>query len=230
MTSEPQPKLVRLGGLDAIELKNGSAHDLTVVCLHGYGADMRDLAPLALETPVSRPLRWVFPDAPGRLEWGGRAWWPIDIAAFEAAQRGGVPRDLSREEPAGLSAAREALQGLLAGLGTPWSRLVLMGFSQGSMLAVDLALRAPERPAGVAVLSGSLVDAKSVRALAPAKKGLPFFQSHGSADPILGFAQALALEKELAAAGWVGRLLRFEGGHAIPGEALEALGAWLDGL
>lgn len=228
--SEMEPQLVELGGLQAIRLKNGSADDLTVVCLHGYGADMRDLFGLAAQTPAKRPLSWVFPDAPGRLDWGGKAWWPIDVAAFEAAQRGGKPRDLAAERPEGLPAAREAVQGLIAELGAPWSRLVLMGFSQGSMLAVDLALRAPEAPAGVAVLSGTLVDAQSVAELGPARRGLRFFQSHGSVDPILGFRQALALEKALTAAGWSGRLLRFEGGHAIPAEVLMGLGAWLDSL
>jgi len=56
---------------------------------------------------------------------------------------------------------------------------------------------------------------------------LRFFQSHGSGDPILGFAQALALEKELKAAGWNGALRRFEGGHGIPPEIVPELGAWL---
>lgn len=221
---------MRLGGLDVIELKPKAADALTVVCLHGYGADMHDLAPLAQELSASRPLRWIFPDAPGRLEWGGKAWWPIDVAAFEAAQRGGKPRDLSGGEPAGMAEAREALLGLLKELRAPLENLVLMGFSQGSMLAVDLALRLPVAPAGVAILSGTLVDAASVRELAPKRKGLRFFQSHGSVDPILGFAQALALEKELRGAGWDGKLQRFEGGHAIPGEVLDALGVWLDGL
>lgn len=221
---------MRLGGLDVIESKNESADALTVVCLHGYGADMRDLAPLAQEIPVTRPLSWVFPDAPGRLDWGGKAWWPIDVAAFEAAQRGGKPRDLSGGEPGGLAASREALLGLLKELGAPPEKLVLMGFSQGSMLAVDLALRLPVAPAGVAILSGTLVDVEAVRALAPKKRGLRFFQSHGSVDPILGYAQARALETELLGAGWSGKLQRFEGGHAIPGEVLDALGAWIDGL
>lgn len=225
-----QAKRVRLGGLDAIELKDGSADDLTVVCLHGYGADMRDLARLALDIPVSRPLSWLFPDAPVRLDWGGKAWWPIDVAAFEEAQRGGWPRDLSGGEPEGMAASRRAMQALIAESGVPWDKLVLMGFSQGSMLAVDLALRAPAPAAGVVILSGTLVDVKTVRALAPRKKGQRFFQSHGSVDPILGFAQASALEKELKAAAWSGGLLRFEGGHALPEEALSALGAWLDSL
>ena len=89
--------------------------------------------------------------------------------------------------------AREELQRFIKALGASWENIVLMGFSQGAMLAVDLALRAEAPPAGVAILSGTLVDKKTVAELAPRKKGLPFFQSHGSVDPILGFAQARAL-------------------------------------
>ena len=219
-----------MSALAAIRAGKGTVDDLTIICLHGYGADMRDLAPLAQELDTKRALKWVFPDAPLTLDWGGKAWWPIDVAAFEAAQRGGKPRDLSGGEPAGLSEARETTLGLLKELNVAPGKLVLMGFSQGSMLAVDLALRLPVAPAGVVILSGTLVDAKTLRALAPKKKGQRFFQSHGSVDPILGFPQALALEKELKAAGWDGKLQRFEGGHAIPGDVLAALGTWLDGL
>ena len=129
-----------------------------------------------------------------------------------------------------MAGARQALDALLAELGEPWERLVLMGFSQGSMLAVDQALRAPRAPAGVVILSGTLVDRKTVARLAPKKRGLPFFQSHGSVDPILGFPQALALEDALKAAGWTGRLRRFEGGHGVPPGLLPELGAWLDAL
>lgn len=227
--TERKARLVRFGELDAVEIPGG-ADALTVICFHGYGADMRDLAPLAFEIPAKRPITWLFPDAPTALDWGGKAWWPIDVAAFEAAQRGGKPRDLSGEEPEGLRVAREAAQAFLKELDVPCGKLVLMGFSQGSMLAVDLALHAPASPAGVAILSGTLLAKRLVEELGPRRKGLRFFQSHGSADPILGFMQALALEKGLLAAGWSGKLMRFEGGHAVPLEVLAALGKWLDAL
>jgi phospholipase/carboxylesterase len=218
---------VRRGNLDAIEIASADAKALTVVCLHGYGADMRDLAPLAPEIPVERPVRWIFPNAPEVLDWGGRAWFPIDVAAFEEAQRTGKPRDLSGAEPAGMAESRVALQGFIQELGASWNKLVVMGFSQGAMMAVDLALRAPTAPAGVGILSGTFVDRKSVLALAPKRAGLAFFQSHGSVDPILGFQEALKLESALKAAGWNGELRRFEGGHGIPPELLPELGAWL---
>ena len=223
-----KPRLVRFAGLDAIEYPSSDARALTAVCLHGYGADMRDLAPLAQELETKRPITWLFPDAPEVLDWGGRAWYPIDVAAFEEAQRTGTPRDLSLHEPQGLEWAREELQRFIKELDKPWEDIVLMGFSQGAMLSVDLALRAEASPAGVVILSGTLVDKKKTAELAPKKKGLPFFQSHGSADPILGFAQARALEKILIESGWKGQLRRFEGGHAIPADILEGLAAWLE--
>lgn len=225
-----KPRLVRFGGLDAIEIPNDDKDALTVICLHGYGADMKDLAPLAQELETTRPLAWFFPDAPEVLDWGGRAWFPIDVSAFEEAQRTGQARDLSLREPPGMAEARAELEAFVKELGVPWSTIVLMGFSQGSMLAVDAALRAPQPPAGVVVLSGTFVDAKTVAALAPARKGLKFFMSHGSVDPILGFPQALALEKALVGAGWSGKLTRFEGGHAIPSSTLDDLRAWLEAL
>lgn len=224
------PRLLQLGGLDAIEFPQDDPKAPTVLCLHGYGADARDLAPLALELDAGRPLRWVFPDAPETLDWGGRAWFPIDVAAFEQSQRTGKPRDLSGHEPEGMAESRALLQTLTDELGVPWENLVLMGFSQGSMMALDAAMRAPSQCLGVAILSGTFVDAKSVRKFAPAKKGLRFFQSHGSVDPILGFQQALALEKALLEAGWEGKLRRFEGGHGIPPEIAAELAAWLRSL
>ena len=222
------PRRVRFGNLDAIELPNEDPLALTVVCLHGYGADMRDLAPLAEELETKRPLQWLFPDAPEKLDWGGRAWFPIDVAAFEEAQRSGTARDLSLREPPGMEWAREEMQRFLAACGAAPESLVLMGFSQGAMLAVDLAARAETAPAGVSILSGTLVNKAALASAALEKKGLPFFMSHGSVDPILGYAQARALEKVLLEAGWKGQLQRFEGGHAIPAEVLASLRKWLE--
>ena len=223
-----KPSLIHIGNLDAIEIPNPDPKALTVICMHGYGADMRDLAPLTQELQTKRPLRWVFPNAPAQLDWGGRAWFPIDVAVFEEAQRTGKTRDLSGHAPEGMAQAREELQSFVKQLGVPWEKIVLMGFSQGAMMAVDVAARAEAKPAGVAILSGTLVDVKTLAKLASKQKGLSFFQTHGSVDPILGFSHALALEKALIEGGWFGKLQRFEGGHAVPPEALETLRAWLE--
>jgi phospholipase/carboxylesterase len=195
----------------------------TILFFHGYGADAADLAPLAFELDLPRQARWVFPDAPLSLDWGGRAWFPIDPARFQT----GKPVDLSDTDPPGLDAAREAVGYFIEELGVPWKDLILGGFSQGAMLAVDLALRAPESPRGLVVLSGNLVSSAAWTPLAPKRKGLPFFQSHGVADPILSYAGARKLETLLAGAGLQGELVKFDGGHAIAPIALERLRDYL---
>lgn len=222
---------IEVGGLGGVEAGREGA-PLTVVLFHGYGADAADLAPLAAELRTAIPLRWVFPDAPLSLaDMGmGRAWWPIDAARLQQAQLTGKPWDPSGGRPAGFDAGRDAALAFLKALGVPWERLVLGGFSQGGILAAELALSAPKAPAGLAVLSGTLVDEKGWRALAPKRAGLRFFQSHGIADPILSYQLALRLEKLFVDAGLEGKLLAFEGGHYIPPEVLSSLSSFLEEL
>ncbi|MBI4249662.1 MAG: esterase [Elusimicrobia bacterium] len=203
-----------------------------IVCFHGYGADASDLAPLAEEVPVSRPVRWIFPDAPFKLGpfIPGRMWFPVDEETLRQSQVLGKPWDLSGVRPAGLDEAQKLAGEFLDSLETAPNRLALGGFSQGSMLAVELTLRAPEPPLGLFILSGNLVDEPSMKELAPARAGTPFFQSHGRMDPLLGYEGAQKLEAALKAAGLVGELYAFAGGHAVPAEAALRLGRFLDGL
>jgi len=223
------PKRREIAGLSTLEFE-APAGSPTIVLFHGYGADGADLAPLAFELDLPRPARWLFPDAPLSLgEWGGRSWFEIDAADIERAQRTGQSVDWSDRVPPMQEASDQALE-FLAALGVPWSKLILGGFSQGSMLALDLALRAPENPLGLVLLSSNLIKRDEWARLAPKRKGLPFFQSHGLVDPILGLPGALKLESLLKSAGLSGSLLKFEGGHAIPPEALSALRDFLGKL
>ena len=223
------PRRVEIAGLETIEFPAPKGAP-TIVVFHGYGANGADLAPLAGELQLGKPARWLFPDAPLQLDWGGLAWFPIDVESIQKAQMTGVPVDLSKSDPKRLDGARAAVNAFLKELGVPWDQLILGGFSQGAMLACDTVLRAPKPARGLFLLSGNLLNADAWRPLAEKKKGLPFFQSHGLADPILGFKGALALEKLLVDAGLDGKLLKFEGGHAIPAEAAEGLQAYLSKL
>ncbi len=217
----------RIGPLNAIEIGEAEKGP-TIVFFHGYGASGSDLAPLSVETPLDGPAHWVFPDAPLRTDFGGLAWFPIDTAAIEKAQQTGIAADFSNSEPPEIQVARKTAEEFLEKLNVPWKNLILGGFSQGSMLAVDLALNHEIAPAGLAILSGNLICEKFWSQKASERKGLPFFQSHGIADPILGFSGAKRLYELLEKAGLKGEFFKFEGGHAIPLEALEAFGRWID--
>jgi phospholipase/carboxylesterase len=212
---------------------------LVVLC-HGFGAPGDDLVSLAEEIVRAAPgplppTRFIFPEAPLDLSRygmeGARAWWMVDLAALQRATERGESRVFAHTEPEGLPAARRAL---LAGLDAalieanlPMSRLTLGGFSQGAMLATDVALQLEEAPASLAVLSGTLVAETRWRSLAPRREGLTTLVAHGREDGILPFAGAEALRDVLSEAGLAVRFLPFHGGHTIDRATLAALGATL---
>src|SRR5262249_31335613 len=147
---------VRLtGGAD----REGGGDGPLVVLLHGFGAPGGDLVPIWRQLSVPPETRFAFPEAPLELGNGigfgdSRAWWMIDIARLERALARGELRDLSNEVPSGLYEARDAVDQMLSSLvelGPPDVRLVLGGFSQGAMLATDLALRTDRRLSGLVV-------------------------------------------------------------------------------
>jgi phospholipase/carboxylesterase len=87
----------------------------------------------------------------------------------------------------------------------PLDRVVLAGFSQGAMTAMDLALSVEGSVAGVVMLSGApIVIEEWAKELAKRPKGLPVFISHGQNDQVLPFA----------ASGWSKDLLT-NGGAAV---------------
>jgi phospholipase/carboxylesterase len=189
-----------------------------VVLLHGYDGNADDLLPFARS--LGLPLTFIFPEGPQQLVGRrprARAWWTPD-GGREEAIAAGRPRDLSWFEPEGLSEARASLGELLDELDATYGHppLVLGGFSQGAMLAFDLALRTPRPVAAMVQLSGSRIAARAWNPLLPSRAGTRAFVSHGRADGDLSFAGAEAFQADLGAAGWQVDFMPFDGGHEIP--------------
>jgi phospholipase/carboxylesterase len=95
------------------------------------------------------------------------------------------------------------------------------------MLATDTVLRTDQRVSGLVILSGSLICAEDWSALAPRRAGLPVFQSHGNADPILPLATADRLRETLTAGKLAVEYHPFSGGHGIPRGVLAELAAFI---
>jgi phospholipase/carboxylesterase len=199
----------------------------TVVLLHGFGAPGDDLVSLAevLDAPSTR---FVFPEAPielGGLYGDSRAWWLLDLAQLEDDLRAGRPRDRSGDVPEGLPGAREHIGRLLDQLQARYAvtpdRLVLGGFSQGAMLALDVALHRPP-PSGLILMSGTLIAEAEWAPRMTAVNAMPILMSHGRTDGLLPFAVAETLRDRLRAAGAVVDWQPFVGGHEIPLVVLRA--------
>ena len=231
----------RLGELDCqvVEaMAEGTSPELAVVLCHGFGAPATDLVPLAQELVELKPelgpkVRFVFPAAPLSLSAMGmphaRAWFHLPQEVLMGRERNWDQYALST--PEGLAQARRGLMSLLSALSAatklPYGRIVLGGFSQGGMVTTDVALRLEEAPAGLCILSGTLICQDEWKQRAEKRKSLPVLQSHGRYDDILAFSQAERLHKLLTDAGLSVEFIPFNGPHTIAPDALKRLAEFL---
>jgi len=204
----------------------------TCVLLHGFGASGDDLVSLA--GALGGPVRFVFPAAPlalGGMYGDARAWWLLDLARMEAELRSGVPRDRRDELPDGLPEARALVMQLIEQLQARYAmtpdQLVLGGFSQGAMLALDVALHRDVPPAGLILMSGTLTAESAWQPRMATLAGVPVMLSHGRQDGLLPFSVAELLRDRLTAAGAKVDWQPFSEGHEIPRSVLDAAGRLL---
>jgi phospholipase/carboxylesterase len=180
--------------MDAIELESGPRPQAAILWLHGLGADGHDFEPIVPELGLSQPVRFIFPNAPLR---------PVTINAgmrmrawYDIFQLGAGP-----EDDAGVRASQRLVEDFIArekGRGIAPAKIVLAGFSQGGAVALQAALRHPERLAGLLALSTYLPLAASLqKERSAANSDLPIFMGHGRHDDVIPLERAQASRKHL---------------------------------
>ena len=198
--------------------KSGKA-DALVVFLHGYGADGRDLIDLGQQWQNWLPnVAFVSPHAPEPCGMSpmGRQWFPLTM------------RDPS-ERWRGVVGARPSLDAFLdeelQRLNLTPDRLALVGFSQGTMMALHTGLRRAISPAAILGYSGVLVGPEH---LAEATGNPKILLVHGDRDEVIPldalFMSADALGKAEIPCQWH---LSFGIGHGIDGGGLRHGGLFL---
>jgi len=211
--------------LECIEMQTSATPGLSLIVLHGLGADGNDFVPIAQQLDLS-PLggvRFVFPHAPMRPVTmnGGyvmRAWY--DIA--------GPGRT---EDEAGLRQSQALIEALIAReveRGMPASRIVLMGFSQGCAMTLMTGLRHRERLGALVGLSGYLpLAAHTAAERSDANTLVPIFMAHGRADPMIPLARAAASRDALQALGYAVDWHDYPMDHSVCIEEISDLQRWL---
>lgn len=206
----------------------------TLIVLHGLGSDSRDFAPLVGELDLSAagPVRFVFPDAPLRAVSVGdgdpmRAWYdPRPVAAHSGA--------VTTQDEDGLRASSEIVQALVereAARGVPPGHVVLAGFSQGAVMTLMAGLRAPQRLAGLVVLSGYLPLSITTEAEASAaNRDVPIFMAHGRQDPVVVPARAESSRDKLLRLGYDIAWHDYPMGHEVCPQEIQDLNGWLSVL
>jgi phospholipase/carboxylesterase len=114
------------------------------------------------------------------------------------------------------------LDQLEARYGTTPDKLVLGGFSQGAMLALDVALHRETPPSALLLMSCTLLAESEWGPRFGTLAGVPVVLSHGRNDMLLPFPIAELLRDRLREAGAIVDWHPFVGGHEIPAVVLDA--------
>ena len=182
-----------------------------VLFFHGYGARAEDLSGFhTLELPVS--CRWIFPNGFLKLEtlyggFNGRAWFPLkrdDTGLYE------TPNSVQY-----LNKHCQQLLKFIQSLHLDSRQIILGGFSQGAIMALNLALRMNPPPLALIVMSGVLFPSDILYNKNFSCFG-SFFQCHGKKDPLLLYSEAKKVCDFLQSLKWHGQFVCFDGGHEIP--------------
>jgi phospholipase/carboxylesterase len=197
-----------------LEPLRGPATHLVVLC-HGYGADGKDLIELAPHLQSLLPgAGFVAPNAPQPCPGAGYQWFPISRIDPHEMHKG-------VEGAAGLLEA--FVQAELARLTLTADRLALIGFSQGTMMALHVGLRGPIRPAAIVGFSGLLTGATPLDGEIP-----PVLLTHGAADPVIPPEALFMTAGALGAGGVRVQWHLSQGlGHGIDETALVLAGGFL---
>jgi len=213
--------------LETVEVSTGRQPTAAVVWLHGLGADGHDFEPLVPELSWSGgpAIRYVFPHAPVRPVTinGGmpmRAWYDIvSLAADRDHDERGIASSVNQAEAL---VRREIGRGIAA------NRIVVAGFSQGGAIALQMALRFPQRLAGLVALSTYLLlDQRLENDAHEANRGLPVFVGHGSQDPMVPYQLGERAAGRLRELGYAVEFHRYAMPHAVCPAEVADLVAWL---
>lgn len=144
-----------------------------VVLMHGVGSNARDLMPLADIWSESLPdVAFTSLDGTDPFDggFGGRQWFSL---------RDVTPGNREARVSAAYPALRSMLEAELAHWQVPFGRLALVGFSQGSIMAMHHVATSAEGAAGVVAYSGRLASAIT------AQNGTPLTLIHGEDDEVI---------------------------------------------
>ncbi len=196
-----QPKIEALS-----VMPDGSNPEYLLIILHGWGANYQDFVPAAqmLDLPG---FGFLFPNAPFAHPQvpGGRAWYALET-----------------QEYTGLTESRELLGNWLMSLegatGVPLNRTIMVGFSQGGAMTLDLGLILPF--AAICSLSGYLHYHPQSQ---PDAKFPPVLIVHGKQDLVVPLQAARQARDELRAIGVSVQYQEFDMGHEVPTPAINLL-------
>jgi len=188
-----------------------SAKPPLLVLLHGFGANERDLLPMAARLDPRLAVASI--RAPYQIRPDSYSW----LNGNSADELDGARRTVL-----------ERIDQVADAMGADRSRVYLAGFSQGAMLTLAIALTEPEKIAGAAVLNGRLAAAVRDNHAVPERlRGFPILVTHGTDDQQIPIRSARDIRQALKPMGAAVDYHEFEAGHYISDFNVGVLDQWL---
>jgi phospholipase/carboxylesterase len=197
--------------------RRGSGPPPAIVLLHGVGSHERDLFDLA-EYLDSRAFI-VSARAPNRLGPDSYAWYPVEFTAT------GPIIDAEAAEDSRLILLR-FIDEVVDVYHVDAHRIFLMGFSQGAIMSLAVALTRPEKVAGVVAMSGRFLAEFQPKIVADLHD-MPIFMVHGVSDAVIPIGEARAARAYLSRLPVDLTYREYEMGHQVTVESLKDVVAWL---
>ncbi|MBI1260573.1 MAG: prolyl oligopeptidase family serine peptidase [Rhizobiales bacterium] len=169
---------------------SGKTDSLVILC-HGYGSDGQDLMGLVPHWQKRLPnIAFAAPNGPERCPGSptGYQWFALTRLA---------PEEIARGVEMAAPALDQYIETQLDRLKLDASRLVLVGFSQGTMMSLHVGLRRAGAPAGILGFSGLMASPPPADLMSPP----PVMMIHGDADDMLPVSQMHLAVRELGEAG-----------------------------
>jgi phospholipase/carboxylesterase len=206
--------------LHALYEPAGEGPHPTILALHGWGANGMDLLGLAPYLAGGQFLV-LCPQGSVEVPLGpmvGYGWFPITM---------GAPPDPAAFAK-GLDEARRFLDAAVRRYPVDQNKLIVLGFSQGGVIAYALALAEPERFAGLVALSSWLPAALGQTLPPRSRERLSTLVHHGTCDDLIEIERGRESVETLRRLQVPVTYREFDMGHEISPDSLADLSAWLE--
>lgn len=187
-----------------------------VVVMHGRGADANDLAGIAPMIDGPAGYRFLFPNAP-------KAWEAAPGMTFGFTWFDGLPPDATSLHTA-RNRLGEFLDAALQRFPTPAGKVVLAGFSQGALMALDVGLRRDDL-AGIVAMSGALHE-RDLPELSSGKERRVLI-IHGTLDEMINVNLARRARRVLESHGLDPEYHEFPMGHQVTQQSMAVAGEFI---
>lgn len=190
-----------------------------LIMLHGVGSNEQHMFSLAEDIPDKYLV--VSVRGPLILGVGSYAWFQVDFSSGRP-EINAQQAEQSRQKVISFIDELRSLEGF------DDEQVFLMGFSQGGIMSYSVALTAPEKIAGIAVMSGRLLpEVKPLIAGNDRLEELKVFVSHGKSDNVLNYQYAVDAVDYLKGKNIHPEFHTYEEGHTINSQMLQDVVKWL---